>query len=88
MSLVYIVDNNEKDLQHDKTMEGLKYSLRSVEKYLPWFDGKIYLISQNERNAGLEWVNRSHKNIEVIYYRDIIPAKSYPTINKHVIEMY
>jgi len=88
MSMVYIVNNKEGDLNRDINMEKLKYSLRSIEKYLPWFDGKIYLISQDENNEGLSWVNKNHKNIEIIYYRDILPAESHPTKNKRVIELF
>jgi len=88
MSFVYIVNNAKDSLKHGMFMEELKYSLRSIEKYLPWFEGKIYLISQSEDKDGLSWVNEQHRNIEIIYYRDIIPKEFHRTNNRHVIEMY
>jgi len=36
-------------------MEELKYSLRSVEKYLPWFEGGNFILYlQSESNAKLD----------------------------------
>jgi hypothetical protein len=88
ISMVYIVDNNREDFKNKKIVDELKYSLRSIEMYLPWFKGKIYLISQNKNNDGLSWINTKNDRIEIINYRDIIPEESYPTLNRHVIEMY
>jgi len=88
ISMVYIVDNNKEDLKNKMTIDELKYSLRSIEMYLPWYEGKIYLISQSQKDERISWINKINERIEIIYYRDIIPEESYPTQNRHVIEMY
>ncbi|KAG4108475.1 hypothetical protein H8356DRAFT_1615988 [Neocallimastix lanati (nom. inval.)] len=88
-SLVYIIENNNKEnLENKNFINELKYSLRSIEKYLPWFEGKIYLISQDENNEDLSWIDETNEHIEIINYRDIIPEDIFPTQNHHVIEMY
>jgi len=82
ISMVYIINSNNNDLL---TYE-LKYSLRSIEKHLPWFNGTIYIISDT---SDISWINKINKNIKIINYKDIIPKElQYSKFNKHLIEFY
>ena len=62
----------------------LKYSLRSVEKYAPWIR-KIFIITDNQKP---KWLNISNPKIQVIDHKDILPNKSLPCYNSHVIEHF
>jgi len=59
----------------------LKYSLRSLEKNLP-FIRKIYIVTDNQKP---DWLLENHK-LQIIDHKDIIDSKYLPTFNSHVIE--
>ena len=63
----------------------LKYSLRSVEKYLPWFN-KIYLVTKKPQVP--VWLNTHHPKIEIVHHDQIMDADILPTFNPNVIESY
>ena len=65
-------DNNE-----------LKYSLRSVSKYLPWVN-HIYIVTNKQKPVWL----KDHQNLTVVDHTDIIPKELLPTFNSVTIEMY
>ncbi len=80
-------DNLDKDSNSIKRFHNkneLKYSLRSVNKYLPWANS-IYIVSNCKPP---EWLNLDHKKINWVSHDDIIPNKFLPTFNSHVIESY
>ncbi|ORX63870.1 hypothetical protein BCR32DRAFT_273301 [Anaeromyces robustus] len=85
LAFIYIIDNTE-----DQTSEikGLKYSLRSINKYLKWFKGYVYIITMAEEKDEFSWLNKENTKIKIIYQNDIIPEKAYHSHNKHIIEMY
>jgi hypothetical protein len=62
----------------------LKFSLRSVEKFLPWIH-HIFLVTDNQTP---EWLNLNHPQITLVDHRDIIPEKYLPTFNSGVIEWF
>jgi len=66
----------------------LKYSLRSLEQYLPWHKGTIYIVIQNELDFELFWLNSKNKRIKIITQSQIIPEHVQQTRNRYVIEMY
>lgn len=66
-------DNNE-----------LLYSLRSVEKYLPWVR-KIFIITDNQVPA---WLNANHPKIQIVDHKEIMPAEILPCFNSTVIEHF
>ena len=70
ISIVYLLTENDID-----TITLLKYSLRSIEYYLPWFNGKIFIIAQCIL-CNIEWVNIMNKHIKIIYPKDFIPYKN------------
>ncbi|ORX84258.1 hypothetical protein BCR32DRAFT_291485 [Anaeromyces robustus] len=68
-----------------KKYDELQYSLRSIEKYLPWHQGNIYIVTPGQVP---NWLNTSNKRIKIINEKDIIPSEAVPTFNIFVLEMY
>ncbi|MDR2805034.1 MAG: Stealth CR1 domain-containing protein, partial [Dysgonamonadaceae bacterium] len=62
----------------------LKYSLRSVEKYLPWIR-KIFIVTDNQIP---DWLDTSHPGIQMISHKDILPEEAMPCYNSVVIEYF
>lgn len=62
----------------------LKYSLRSVEKHLPWIR-KIFIVTDNQRPA---WLDVNHQKIQLITHEDILPPEAIPCFNSVVIEYF
>lgn len=100
IDLVYLwVDGNDpewlkkKQLFMDKKIntvgryqdnQELKYSLRSVEKHLPWIR-KIFIVTDNQIPTFLD---TSHPKIEIVYHSEIIPKEILPTYNSVIIEYF
>ncbi|MDZ7604210.1 MAG: stealth family protein [Cyclobacteriaceae bacterium] len=62
----------------------LKYSLRSVEKYVPWIR-KIFILTDDQKP---EWLNTAHPKIQVVDHKEIMPAEILPCFNSTVIEYF
>ena len=61
----------------------LKYSLRSVESFLPWVN-HIYLVTAGQLPT---WLNIDHPKITVISHEEIFNSSAdLPTFNSHAIE--
>ena len=71
--------------QRDRSMDELRYSLRSLEKNLPWHEGTIYIVSPNQIPY---WLNLEHPRIKVIDQADLLPPSANPTFNSFSIEFY
>ena len=64
----------------------LKYSLRSVEKFVPWYRN-IYVVTCRPQVP--DWLDTSHPNVKIIHHDQIIESKDYlPTFNSHAIESH
>lgn len=63
----------------------LKYSLRSIEQYIPWVD-KIYIVTQRPQIPN--WLDVSHPRVNIIHHDEIIDSEYLPTFNSNVIESY
>ncbi|ORX76652.1 hypothetical protein BCR32DRAFT_329263 [Anaeromyces robustus] len=96
ISIVYIYENdsnsnsNNKESQNMIKLNTIKYSLRSIERYLPWFDGTIYIVTE-EKISDDDQLKIKHKNVKIVNQEDIIPETilSNENINKKLaIEMY
>jgi len=84
---MYNLEHNTED-KHTQTrfrdMHTLKYVLRSIEKYCPWYH-KIYLITTGHYP---EWLNIAHPKIELITHQELFINKSaLPVFNSNAIEM-
>lgn len=62
----------------------LRYSLRSVEKHLPWIR-KIFIVTDNQIPA---WLNVNHPKINIIDHSQILPPEALPCFNSRVIEYF
>jgi len=80
ISIVYIITDNE-----NKKINELKYSLRSIERFLPWFIGTIFIIIQR---TNLFWINIKNPHIKIINPLDIIPTEFNCNYTRQIIEMY
>lgn len=75
----------ERSFDHDRftSNEELRYSLRSINKYAPWFN-KIFIVSNCERPL---WLSRKDDRIQWVTHDEIFPsASTLPTFNSHAIE--
>lgn len=66
-----------------KNRQELKYSLRSIEQYMPWVR-KIFVFTNCAKPSWLEETD----NLVWVRHEDVIPAKNLPTFNSHAIESY
>ena len=82
ISIVYIINEND-----DKILNELKFSLRSIEKYIPWFFGIIYIVVK-DITYNLFWLNTKNRHIRIINSKDIVPKYFYGKYIKKDIEMY
>lgn len=61
----------------------LRYSLRSVERYMPWV-GNIFIVTADQKPA---WLNVDHPKIHLVSHREIMEPEWLPTFNSSAIEM-
>jgi hypothetical protein len=76
--------NNQVD-SRDRSADELRYSLRSLNKYLPWHNGTIFIVTDNQIPT---WLNVENKRIKIIYHEDIIPKHINPTFDSSTIECF
>ena len=65
-----------------RQFDELKYSLRSIEKNLPWLR-YIFIVTDNQTP---EWLNTNHPKIKMVNHTDIFPESALPTFNSVAIE--
>lgn len=65
--------------------EELKYGIRSIEKYFPYFNN-IYIIAKDGQYP--DFLKRDNPRIKVIKHSDIMPKDDLPTFNSRAIEMH
>lgn len=65
----------------------LKYQLRSIEKYMPWVDRIIIVLSIGATQIP-EWLDTSNPKVRVVYDFDFVPKELLPTFNSNTIELY
>ena len=62
----------------------LRYSLRSVEQFVPWVN-HIYIITGFGQIP--KWLNTNHPKITIVPHEQIFPSGALPTFNATAIEM-
>ena len=60
----------------------LKYSLRSVEKNVPWIN-HIYIVTDNQIPS---WLNLENPKVSIIDHKEILPQECLPLFNSTAIE--
>lgn len=66
-----------------QSRDELKYSLRSIDLYLPWVN-HIYIVTNGQ--ALPDWLDVSHPKLTIVTHDQIIDHAYLPTFNSHVIE--
>jgi len=69
----------------DRSADELRYSLRSLIKYMPWHQGTIYIVTSQQIP---KWLDTNHPRIKMIYHKDIFPPHIYPTYDSNTIELF
>ncbi len=64
--------------------EELKYSLRSVEKHMPWIR-KIFIVTDNQVP---KFIDTNNPKIQIVNHTEILPKEILPTFNSVVIEYF
>lgn len=62
----------------------LKYSLRSIELYIPWIRN-IFIVTDNQIP---EWLDTSNPKVKIIDHKEIMPPESLPCFNSCLIEHF
>ena len=74
---------DEKDDERYRNWDQFKYWFRMVEKYAPWVR-KIHLVTCGHYP---NWLNISHKKLNLVNHKDFIPEKYLPTFSNNTIEL-
>lgn len=77
-------DNLEYDAKRYETHDELKFSLRSVNQFMPWVH-KIYIVSNC---AKPQWLNDSSRIVWVDHSEIVTNTNLIPMFNSHAIESY
>lgn len=62
----------------------LKFSLRSVEQYLPWIR-RVYIVTDDQCPV---WLQKDHPKIHIVDHKQILPREALPCFNSSVIEYF
>ena len=63
----------------------MRYSIRSLTKYLPWHKGTIFILTNNQVP---KWLDTSNPRVKVVFHEDIFPKYVTPTFDSNTIELY
>ena len=73
------------------------YSLRSISKFIPWHEGRIFIVTPNQTPKGLNVIqginehtirNAPKNSVIIIDQKSIIPEKIGETMNSFMIEVF
>jgi len=79
-------DNGNRDINSRfRSADELRYSLRSLQKFLPWHEGMIYIVTYHQIPP---WLDTSNKQIQIVDHEEIIPEHIYPTFDSNTIELF
>ena len=77
-----VFGNKDVDLRRYASHDELKYSLRSINQYLPWVRN-IYIVSNCQPP---QWLNTKGDRIFWVMHDSIMDPEFLPTFNSHAIE--
>ena len=70
----------------DRDNGELRYSLRSLDKFAPWFRGDIIIVQGDDRPPS--WLNLSHPRIRIVKHGSFFKDPSHlPTFNSDAIQV-
>ena len=73
------------DLNPNRTrdnMDLIKYSLRSLQKHLPWIRN-VYLFTCRPQVP--DWINKNIEDLKIIHHDEVIDPQYLPTFSSHTI---
>ena len=76
---------NKEVNSRDRSADELQYSLRSLKKYLPWHNGTIFIVTDNQIP---KWLDINNNQIKIISHEEIIPKYINPTFDSSTIECF
>lgn len=82
-----VKDSNDEEVVGDKRFfdnEELKYSLRSLEKNVPWIN-HVYIVTDRQIP---KWLNLNYFKVTVVDHSEIMPNEIIPCFNSSVIEYF
>ena len=70
----------------DRDSGELRYSLRSLDKFAPWFRGDIIIVQGDDRPPS--WLNLSHPRVRIVKHGSFFKDPSHlPTFNSDAIQV-
>ena len=81
------IDNTDQDFSRNRYADNdeLRYSLRSVEKFVPWVR-KIFIVTNGQIP---NWLNLDHPRIQLVTHQEIFTNKTHlPTFSSPAIESH
>lgn len=107
VDIVYMwVDGSDKEWQNDmksgvssrnRSNNEIIYSLRSISKFMPWHEGRVFIVTPNQTPKGLNAIqgtdeqsinNAPNNSVIIIDQKSIIPEEIGDTANSFMIEVY
>ena len=72
--------------RRDRDSGELRYSLRSLDKFAPWFRGDIIIVQGDDRPPS--WLNLSHPRVRIVKHGSFFKDPSHlPTFNSDAIQV-
>jgi hypothetical protein len=72
----------------DRDSGELRFSLRSLQKFLPWWRGEIFIVSPGQTPY---WMNTSHPRVHIVNQDELYPPDDrqfLPTFNTNSLEQW
>ena len=91
---------NSKVSSRNRSNDELVYSLRSISKFMPWHEGRIFIVTPNQTPSRLNTVqgisnsnqqnisNKTGKEVIIIDQNSIMPDEVGNTANSFIIEIF
>eukprot|EP00873_Tetraselmis_striata_P029290 jgi/Tetstr1/449554/TSEL_036641.t1 len=69
----------------DRDNGELRHALRSIERYMPWHKGAIFLVTPGHHPS---WLDMSHPRVRVVNQDTLLPEHATPTFSSNVVEQF
>lgn len=79
---IAVISHEATDEARFRSLDELKFSLRSVEKYAPWIR-HIYIVTDNQVPS---WLNLNNPRVSIVDHKEIMPPLALPTYSSPAIE--
>jgi len=69
----------------DRSADELRYSIRSLVKYMPWHNGTIYIVTNKQVP---KWLDTTNPRVKMVFDEDLLPKHMAPLYDSNAIELY